>query len=505
MPAMAREEKVAETKAKAKPAPPHYLVVTFPAQGHISPARHLAQRLLRATPGSRVTLSTAVSACRKMFPENNAAEVELVDGAGIHYAAYSDGHDEGFDREKGDNAAYMRALRLVGAQTLDALLGRFRDEGRPVTRIVYTLLLSWVAAVARAHGVPSALYWIQPATVLAAYFHYLRRTDGVDKAIADAARAGDLWAEVQIPGITAQLRVRDLPSFLISGAVVDDPASSDDPYVMVLAEFLEDLAALAREDDPKVLVNTFDAMEPDAVATLREHGLGVVPVGPLLSFLDAGLGTPAPASNNDLFQQDGKDYMAWLDAQQEGSVVYISFGSLSVMSERQVAEIARGMADSGRPFLWVLRKDNRAGAGIDVDGISEKGGNGMVVEWCEQGKVLGHAAVGCFVTHCGWNSTVESVACGVPAVGVPQWTDQGTNAWLLERIGVGVRAAVSEDDGVLEAEELQRCLAFAASEPVRAQAALWRDKARAAAAQGGSSEKNLRAFMEQAIAPGGGN
>ena len=71
----------------------------------------------------------------------------------------------------------------------------------------------------------------------------------------------------------------------------------------------------------------------------------------------------------------------------------------------------------------------------------------------------------------------------MPAVGVPQWTDQGTNAWLVERIGAGVRAAVSDKDGVLEADELRRCLDFAASEMVRAKAAVWREKAHASAAE----------------------
>jgi hypothetical protein len=81
-------------------------------------------------------------------------------------------------------------------------------------------------------------------------------------------------------------------------------------------------------------------------------------------------------------------------------------------------------------------------------------------------------------------------------VWVPQWTDQGTNAWLVERqLGTGVRAAVSEKDGVLEAEELRRCIGFATSEMVRAKATLWREKAREAAAIGGSSERNLREFI----------
>uniref|UniRef100_A0ACD5VV40 Uncharacterized protein n=1 Tax=Avena sativa TaxID=4498 RepID=A0ACD5VV40_AVESA len=495
MPAMVAQE----VERAAAAAAPHFLVVTYPAQGHINPARHLALRLLRATPGAHVTLSTAVSACRKMFPRDNVVdggwlEEEHVDGAGVRYAPYSDGYDGGFDKEAHHHTDYMSQLKVVGARTLDGVLARLRDAGRPVTRVVYTVLLSWVAGVARAHGVPAALYWIQPATVLATYFHFFRGTDGFDEAVTAAAE--DPWAEVRLPGFPAPLRMRDLPSFLTI-------TSGDHPYAFILTAFRELLDALNddRQEDGRgrsatVLANTFDAMEPDAVATLRQHGVHVVPIGPVLSFLDA-----APAStnnNNDLFSQDGKGYLEWLDAQEAASVVYISFGSMSSMSKRQIAEVSRGMADSGRPFLWVLRKDNRG----EVDGddlCAGAGGGGMVVEWCDQGKVLSHPAVGCFVTHCGWNSTLESVSCGVPVVGVPQWTDQGTNAWLVERqLGTGVRAAVSEKDGVLEADELRRCIGFATSEMVRTKAALWREKARAAAAVGGSSERNLRAFVDLA-------
>ncbi|KAF0916106.1 hypothetical protein E2562_000714 [Oryza meyeriana var. granulata] len=473
---------------------PHFLVVTYPAQGHINPARHLALRLMRAT-GARVTISTAVSACRKMFGAGAAeAGEEFVDGAGVCYVPYSDGYDDGFDRAVHDSANYMTQIRVVGARTLAGVIDGFRAAGRPVTRVVYTLLLTWVADVARDHGVPVALYWIQPAAVLAAYFHYFRGTDGVDKAIAAAAVTRDRLAPVRVPGLPP-LRLRDLPSFLTI-------ASDDDPYAFVLDAFRDIVDVLGRgEDSPPVLANTFDAMEPEAVASLRQHGVDVVPVGPVLSFLDAAdagaKSGAAAASSNDLFKQDDTGYLEWLDARPAGSVVYISFGSLSTMSRRQIAEVSRGMAESGRPFLWVLRKDNR---GEDDDGVIASAGaggeRGVVVEWCDQVKVLSHSAVGCFVTHCGWNSTLETVACGVPAVCVPQWTDQGTNAWLVvEQLGAGVRAAVSEDDGVLEAGELVRCLDAATSEAVRANAAAFKEKARAAVAEGGSSERNLQAFV----------
>ncbi|RCV24950.1 LOW QUALITY PROTEIN: hypothetical protein SETIT_5G127500v2 [Setaria italica] len=486
MPAM-----VEELRAAAE-AEPHFLVVTYPAQGHINPVRHLARRLLRAT-GARVTVSTAVSAFRKMFPgeDDDAAAEGHRDAAGVWHVPYSDGYDAGFDRAVHDHTHYLSQVKLVGSRTLSAVIARLRDAGRPVTLVVYTLLLSWVANVARGHGVPAALYWIQPATVLAAYLHFFRGTDGVDKAIA--AAGGDPSAAVSLPGLPP-LRIRDLPSFITA-------TSENDPYAFVADMFLVDM--LGREDSPSVLANTFDAMEPEAVASLREHGVDIVPVGPVLCFLDGATAAAGAKSGggNDLFKQD-EGYLEWLDAQAPGSVVYISFGSLSMMSTRQIEEVARGMSESGRPFLWVLRADNRGGA-ADVDAASLGGERGMVVEWCDQVRVLLHPAVGCFVTHCGWNSTLESVACGVPAVGVPQWTDQGTNAWLLERLGTGVRAAVSDKDGVLEAGELRRCLDFAASEMVQAKAVLWREKARAAAAEGGSSERNLREFVGKQLTAGG--
>ncbi|KAF7087545.1 LOW QUALITY PROTEIN: hypothetical protein CFC21_090727 [Triticum aestivum] len=450
---------------------PHFLVVTYPAQGHINPARH------RAAPGARVTVSTAVSACRKMFSDHaDAAAVDHVDGAGVRYVPFSDGFDAGFD---GDITDYISSLKAVGPRTLDSVLARLRDAGTPVTQLVYTQVVSWAADVARAHGVPAVLYWIQQATVLAAYFHFLRGTDSLDQAVA--AAASNPWADIRVRGLPP-MRVRDLPQGRSTG---DDHHT----YAFMLRDMRELLDVLGREDTPTVLANTFHAMEPDAVATLSQSGIHVVPIGPVLSFLDASAASASNNNNNnDLFKLDGKGYLEWLDAQAAGSVVYISFGSSSAMSKRQITEVARGMAESGRLFLWVLRKDNRSE--VDGDELKLCAGGGMAVEWCDQAKVLSHPAVGCFVTHCGWNSTLESVACGVPVVGVPQWTDQGTNAWLVERqLGTGVRAAViSDKDGVLEAGELRRCISFVTLDVVRAMAELWKEKARGAAAVGGSPQ-----------------
>uniref|UniRef100_A0A0E0KZ71 Glycosyltransferase n=1 Tax=Oryza punctata TaxID=4537 RepID=A0A0E0KZ71_ORYPU len=424
----------------------HFLIVTYPSQGHVTPARHLARRLVHGA-GARATVCVPVSAFRKMFPTDDGEMVveEEEGGGAVAYAAYSDGYDGGFDRAVDDHTRYMAQLSTVGARTVAGVLRRLRGEGRPVTCAVYTLLLPWVADVARDHGVAAvAVFWIQPTTALAAYYHYFR---GRRDAVVAAAESRDAFAEVSLPGLPP-LRVRDIPSFL---AITSD----DDPFAFVLSEFADLIDTLERGsgggDLPTyVLANTFDAMERDALASLRPH-IDVVAVGPVLSFLhDEADETKTTSSPNDLFDHDGGGYLDWLGTKPARSVVYISFGSSSVMSKNQVAEIAAAMADTKKPFLWVIRKDNCkddedntaikklvAAAAMDGDG-------GMAVEWCDQARVLSHASVGCFVTHCGWNSTVEAVACGVPVVAAPQYSDQGTNAWLVERMGVGVRAAVAD-------------------------------------------------------------
>ncbi|CAN6345459.1 unnamed protein product [Urochloa humidicola] len=502
-----------EPSAMATKHQQHFLIVTYPAQGHITPARHLARRLADACPGARVTICVPLSAFRRMFPGAATTGEDTRDGGGDNderdfaYVAYSDGYDGGFDSAADSYARYMEQARAAGERSLATVLRRLRGGGRPVTCAVYTLLLPWVAAVARAHGVAAtAVFWIQPVTALAAYYYYFRGHRGAFVAAGAGAE------EVRLPGLPP-LQARDLPSFL---AITDD----EDPFAFVLPEFRELVDAVERRGGGAspptyVLANTFDALERDALASLSPH-VEVFAVGPVLSFLHEEASGDAKRTLSppprDVFDHEAKGYLAWLDSKPANSVVYISFGSSSVMSRTQVAEVADAMVQIiKKPFLWVLRKDNCKDKEDDaaikklVAAAAESfSGGGMVVEWCDQARVLSHRSVACFVTHGGWNSTLEGLACGVPLVVAPRYSDQGTSAWLVaERAGAGVRAAAREGDGgVVEAAELARCVAAATSETVAASAAAWREEARKAVAAGGGSDRSLREFLRR-IAGGG--
>jgi UDP-glucoronosyl and UDP-glucosyl transferase len=460
----------------------HFLIVTYPAQGHINPARHLARKLVNCT-GARVTLSTAISGHRKMFTSLSSLDEEFHDGI-IYYLPYSDGYDEGFQKNVHDHSHYMTESKVVGSRTLTAVIDRLASDGRPVTCVIYTLLMSWAADVARNHGLPCALYWIQPATVLAVYYHYFH---GYKDAIT--SQANDPLAMVKLPCLPP-LKIRDLPSFL-------SITNKEDPYYVVLNYFSDTFETLERGlvagEKPKVWINSFEELEADAMKSVEKE-LDLMGIGPVLSSQQG-----AGKKSIDLFNTDDDTYLKWLDTKPEKSVIYVSFGSMSVMNKRQMEEISYALKKTKRPFLWVIRKDNREEVGIQLeDLVSET--DGLVLEWCKQLEVLRHPSVGCFVTHCGWNSTLETVACGVPAVGVPQWTDQGTNARLMEEWGIGVRAERGED-GVMDGKELMRCLEVVMGdgergERIREMAAFWKERARMAVAKGGSSERNLHAFVE---------
>ena len=127
----------------------------------------------------------------------------------------------------------------------------------------------------------------------------------------------------------------------------------------------------------------------------------------------------------------------WLESKPPQSVVYISFGSMVSLTEEQMEEVAWGLKESGVSFLWVLRESEHGKLPCGYrESVKDKG---LIVTWCNQLELLAHQATGCFVTHCGWNSTLESLSLGVPVVCLPQWADQLPDAKFLDEIwDVGV-------------------------------------------------------------------
>lgn len=456
-------------------APPHFLLVTFPSQGHVNPGLQFSKRLVRK--GAQVTFTTSVSAHCKIVE----SEPSFPDGLSL--ATFSDGYDDGVKPDIDVNH-YMAEFQRRGSETLRDLIISCFDRGQKFTCVFYTLLIPWVADVAKSLQVPSTLLWIQPATVFNIYYHYF---NGYEDVIRNATIYPS--SQIQLPGLPL-LNGLDVPSFF----------SPTCPYSFSLPLFRRHFEILNEDTNPKVLVNTYDMLELDALRAIDR--LDVKGIGPLVpsAFLDRQ--NPSDTSFGGDLIQSSKDYIEWLKAKPDGSVIYVSFGSISVLSKLQKEEIARGLLGTSRPFLWVIRSTGKEDSDEDqLSCMEDLKKQGVIVPWCSQVEVLSQASVGCFVTHCGWNSTSESLVCGVPMVAFPQWTDQQTNAKLIEDVWrTGVRVNVN-NEGILEAEEIRRCLDLVTGDgkrgkEMRRNAKKWREMAIDAAQDGGSSDKNLGAFMD---------
>lgn len=277
------------------------------------------------------------------------------------------------------------------------------------------------------------------------------------------------------------------------------PQALNDRGNLFTQQFLANGRSLPAADG--LLVNTFDALEQEAVTALRSGTVvpgfpPVLTVGPLspVSFL----ATREPSAKGA-----PTDYTAWLDAQPERSVVYVSFGSRKALAPEQLGELAGGLEASGCRFLWVVKGavvDRDDGANLSDflgDGFLERvQGRALVTKaWVEQGQVLKHPAVGMFLSHCGWNSVTEAVASGVPVLAWPRFADQRVNAGVVARAGAGVwveRWTWEGEEGVVNAEEIAETVrSVMADETLRKTAAVVRDVAARAVAGGGTSYRSL--------------
>ncbi|KAK4725392.1 hypothetical protein R3W88_028171 [Solanum pinnatisectum] len=148
---------------------------------------------------------------------------------------------------------------------------------------------------------------------------------------------------------------------------------------------------------------------------------------------------------------------SWLDKQERNSVIYVSFGSTTTLSKEQINELAFGLEQSGQKFIWVLRGADKKG-GNNIENV-ERGSNFDLPEgfeerikdkevgfieknWAPQLEILAHGSIGGFMSHCGWNSCIESISMGVPMAAWPIHSDQPRNTVLITKvlkIGIVVR------------------------------------------------------------------
>lgn len=198
-----------------------------------------------------------------------------------------------------------------------------------------------------------------------------------------------------------------------------------------------------------ILVNSFPGEAIAAGADQQQplpQDQQILQVGPLLATIvtDRAKGnsnlrcSPMKTTKNDTSTcqaDDRTSCMEWLDQQRPGSVAYVSFGTwVAPIAPGEITELAVGLEATGRPFLWVLKDDPSWRAGLPAGYTDQYSGRGKIVAWAPQEDVLAHGAVGCYLTHCGWNSTVEAIQHGVRMLCCPVSGDQFINCAYITRV-----------------------------------------------------------------------
>ncbi|KAL6343277.1 hypothetical protein AAG906_022193 [Vitis piasezkii] len=425
----------------------HIMVLPFHAQGHINPMLQFSKRL--ASKGIKVTLViAATSNSQSMHAQTSSINIEII--------------SEEFDRRQQEESIedYLERFRILASQGLTA-------SNHPAKILVYDSILPWAQDVAERQGLHGASFFTQSCAVSAIYYHFNQRA-------FSSPLEGSVVALPSMP----LFHVNDLPSF------ISDKGSAAALLDLLLNQFSN------FQKVKWILFNTFTKLE-DEVINWMDSQRPVKTIGPTVPsmYLDKRLEHDRDYGLS-LFKQNIDTCITWLDTKEIGSVVYVSFGSVASLGEEQMEELAWGLKRSNSHFLWVVRELEEKK--FPYNFVEETSGKGLVVSWCPQLKVLAHKAVGCFLTHCGWNSTLEALSLGVPMVAMPQFSDQTTNAKFIEdvwRVGVRVKA---DEKGIVKRQEIEM-------NEMKRNAERCKELAKEAVNEGGSSDKNIEEFVAEIL------
>ncbi|TKY63370.1 7-deoxyloganetic acid glucosyltransferase [Spatholobus suberectus] len=411
-----------------KSTAPHILVLPFPAEGHIKPMFNLAKLL--SYRGNRITFVnthhnhnrllqfTDLASFRTQFPD-------------FHFASITDGVPDDQPPNEFEMIISPTSRSKVAKEFRELLSGFFVEnpcQWNPPSCIISDGLMSTVSMdVAQEFGVPFITFRTYSATATWVSIHVskiiqegvmnLQNPEDIDKVLAS------------IPGLENLLRECDLPSIL-----------KLKPESLYLDFYIKETLTMTQASS--LILNTFDQLEASIITKLTTIFPKVYTIGPLHSLIKPQL-TNNNSSTLHLRKED-RSCITWLDHQKAKSVLYISFGTLVKLSHEQLLEFWHGLVSSLKPFLWVIRKDLIIGEGslghnvpMELElGTRERG---LMVEWAPQEKVLAHPAVGGFLTHSGWNSTLECITEGVPMLCWPLIADQTINSRCVsEQWGIGL-------------------------------------------------------------------
>ncbi|KAG7633512.1 UDP-glucuronosyl/UDP-glucosyltransferase [Arabidopsis suecica] len=432
-----------EKKAEKK----RIVLVPFPLQGHITPMMQLGQAL--NLKGFSITVALGDSnrvSSTQHFPGFQFVTIPETIPLSQHEAL--------------GVVEFVVTLNKTSETSFkDCIAHLLLQHGNDIACIIYDELMYFSEATAKDLRIPRVIFTTGSAT------------NHVCSCILSKLNAEKFLIDMEDPEVQNKV-VENLHPLKYK----DLPTSGMGP----LERFLEICAEVVNKRTASaVIINTSSCLESSSLSWLKQElSIPVYPLGPLHITTSA---------NFSLLEED-RNCIEWLNKQKPRSVIYISVGSIAHMETKEVLEMAWGLYNSNQRFLWVIRPGTES-MPVEVSKIVSE--RGCIVKWAPQNEVLVHPAVGGFWSHCGWNSTLESIVEGVPMICRPFNGEQKLNAMYIEsvwRVGVLLQGEV-ERGGVERA--VKRLIVDDEGVGMRERALVLKEKLNASVRSGGSSYNAL--------------
>ncbi|XP_021806932.1 7-deoxyloganetin glucosyltransferase-like [Prunus avium] len=403
---------------------------------------------------------------------------------------------DGIPSSEEDTTQY---IRLLGESVTNNLPAPFRDllmklNGTanipPVSHMVSDGWMSFTITAAEEIGIPVVLFFTMSASGVMGFQQFPTLLEKGLAPLKDETWLTNGFLDNVIDWVPAMkgIRLRDLPNNFIT----TDPTE---------ASWIFCLEAIQRFGKGSAIVlHSFDALEKEVLDALSSMFPLVYAIGPLQLLLNQIPEHPLKDMGYSLWKEE-TEWLKWLNSKEPNSVVYVNFGSLAVLTREQLVEFGWGLANSKLPFFWVIRPDLVVGksAIFPPEFEAETKERGLIASWCPQEQVLEHSSVGGFLTHSGWNSTIESLCAGVPMLSLPIFTDQQTNCHCVCNVwGIGME--ISKDAKRDQVEKLvKELMGREKGKQMKNKVMEWKKLAEEAASPHGSSSANLDNFVNQVL------
>ncbi|VVB02388.1 unnamed protein product [Arabis nemorensis] len=416
-----------ETTNKSYPL--HFVLFPFMAQGHMIPMVDIARLLAQ-----RGVIITIVTTPHNAARFKNVLSRAIDSGLPINLVQVKFPHQEAGLPEGQENLDLLDSMELMipffkAVNKLEEPVQKLIEEMRPrPSCLISDMCLPYTTRIAKKFDIPKILFHGMCCFCLLC-MHVLRK----HREILDNLKSDKEYFVVPY--------FPDKVEFTQPQVPVETYVPGD------WKEFLDDL----READKTsygVIVNSFEELEPAYIKDYKEARSGKVwSIGPVSLCNKVGADKAERGNKSDI---DKEECLKWLDSKEPASVLYVCLGSICNLPLSQLKELGLGLEESKRPFIWVIRsweKNKELVEWITKSGFEDRiKDRGLLIRgWSPQMIILSHPSVGGFLTHCGWNSTLEGITSGLPLLTWPLFADQFCNEKLVVQVlKAGVSAGVEQ-------------------------------------------------------------